>query len=53
MSYKLEKFLVLLGLFVTAGIIVSIGVGSLSQGFSICAVTAVVAYVLADKIQNG
>jgi hypothetical protein len=49
-SYRVQKFLVLVGLYATIGIVVSIKVGDLAMGFGLATVGCVVLYAAAVEL---
>lgn len=52
MSYKMQKNLLLLGLYLAICLAVSAGVGDLVQGFTLATFGLVVVYAVAVRIQK-
>lgn len=52
MNYRLQKWLVLLALYATIGIIVSVNVGDVSLGFGLTTVGCIVLYAAAVELQK-
>lgn len=51
-NYKIQVFLLILALYLVAGVIVSIAVHSLGQGFSITTISAVILYAVGVKLSR-
>lgn len=49
-SYKVQKFLILIALYATIGILVSVAVGDVSLGFGLATVGCIVLYAVAVEL---
>lgn len=49
-SYRMQKFLVLIGLYATVGIVVSASVGDVALGFGLATVACLVLYAVAVEL---